>query len=261
MVIVNDAGSYFELIPQHEHARIAALFLEHWKDPALYNGKRWNELLFAVRHHDRAWIPLDAEPLLDSHFKPYSFIDYPEKEKINAYENGIEDVTDKDLYSGLLVSRHYASFFDSSQTVTGRTFLQSERKRQDNIRKELHHPHTEEFHMKVLQFCDDISLYVCMNKPGAAKNEEVSWFKNGFRQRFVFLNNKKIHAHFHTNDTINIEPFPLFSNLEITINGIIIQKQKLVEKGMKKAYRDGKPCVRQFRFVYSNTTEANTNNV
>lgn len=258
VMIVNDADTHVEMIPQHEHARISAALFEKWGDASVYQDVLWNELLVAVREHDRAWIPLDASPLLDKFGKPYSFIDYPEGPKIKAYQHGIESVAEKHIYSGLLVSRHYASFFESSQTESGRRFLQSERqrqqrwrKRQQRWRKKLNDPQTEEFHLKVLQFCDDASLYVCMNKPGAAKHEEISWFKDGFRQQFSFLNNRKIHAHFYTSDTIKMDPFPLLTNLEITINGIVVDKQQIVKKGIKKAYFDGRPCLRNFRFVPS----------
>ncbi|MGY4690058.1 DUF3891 family protein [Salibacterium sp. K-3] len=239
-MIINESNDYYVCIPQHEHARISALIIHHWRDPVVRMDSYWNELVLAVREHDRAWIPLDAAPKADEEGNPFDFTDYPECPKIQAYQKGIVETGDMHCYSGLLVSRHYASFFEHRSAGTGRLFLEQERRRQKKWRRFLNNPETEEEHLKLLQFCDDLSLYACMNRPGAAKSEEVLWFRDGFRQRFAFLNNQTIKARFSGEGSICITPFPLEQQIDITIQGCIVSKMAVLDKGFSNAYQESR---------------------
>lgn len=41
-------------------------------------------------------------------------------------------------------------------------------------------------HYRLLKFCDELSLYVCMNKPGVKKKDEIDLFKDGFEGTEMF---------------------------------------------------------------------------
>lgn len=45
---------------------------------------------------------------------------------------------------------------------------------------------TLEEHYKLLKFCDELSLYACMNEPGVKKNEEIDLFKEGFEGMEIY---------------------------------------------------------------------------
>ncbi|WP_051302340.1 DUF3891 family protein [Salibacterium aidingense] len=248
-MIVNEADAVVELIPQHEHARISAEILKNWKEPGVRANPLWNALWTAVREHDRAWIPLDASPWLNERQIPYSFTHYPEPEKITAYQHGIEAAASLHIYSGLLVSRHYAAFFASSTTEEGQNFFRLEKERQQKLREELGYPAQEEDHLKLLQFCDDVSLYACMNTPGVSKDEEIEWFQNGFRHSFAFLNNETIQARFKTKESIQLHPFPLQTELKCAVHGVKVEKKDITKTTAHKILQNGEPSVRPIRFV------------
>ncbi|MFD2704489.1 DUF3891 family protein [Salibacterium lacus] len=245
-MIINEAEAFYECIPQHEHARISAEIIKRWADEAVKHGPYWNELVPAVREHDRAWIPLDNDPLTDEKGSPYDFTNYPEKPKTEAYQRGILETDRIHRYCGLLVSRHYASFFDTALTETGRRFREQETQRQQTWRKELQEPDTEDSHLKILQFCDDLSLYLCTNTPGASKDKENTWFKNGFRQHFAFLNNETIQAEFNGKQNVSLAPFPMQDALDITIHGRQVLKEEAEEKGFSEAFQKSAAYTRHF---------------
>lgn len=256
-MIVNDRGSYYEWIDQHEHARVSGLLFLDWADPSIGADKEKEVLYHAIRYHDRAWIPLDKKPRWnEKKRRPYSFIDYPEKEKIAAYERGITETGKEHVYSGLLSSRHYTSFFKSPTTPTAKQFVQKEKERQRVLRKEAQVATEKEMlHFKLLQWMDDISLYMCMNEPGATKEEEVSWFRHGFRHTFSFLHDEKIVASFVANDTIEISPYPfLRSGLEIVIETALIDKETVQQRSITAAFSERKSSKRTFQLIAPNET-------
>ncbi|SFP43333.1 DUF3891 family protein [Salibacterium halotolerans] len=245
-MIINEEETFFECIPQHEHARISAEIITLWGGRAAKEDPYWDELAAAVREHDRAWIPLDAAPLADERNRPYDFTNYPEKPKTEAYQRGILEAAGIHRYCGLLVSRHYTSFFEKGLTATGRMFRDQEKERQKKWRRELQEPDNEEHHLALLQFCDDLSLYLCTNAPGASKEEENPWFKNGFRQHFAFVNHETIYAEFSGKEHVFITPFPLQEPLDITIHGRQVLKEELQEKRFSEAFQHSTALTRQF---------------
>ncbi|SDH06003.1 Protein of unknown function [Alteribacillus persepolensis] len=249
-MIVNEYDTYFEMITQHEHARISYEFFKYWGDDAVTRSSLWEALLIAVREHDRSWITLDRHPEINPDTnKPCDFTNYPEKEKLKAYQTGIKTVAEKHPYSGLLNSLHYTSFFtDSTNTEEEAAFLHAEQARQKQLRDALN-PEDEEFHLRLLQFCDDVSLYACLNEPGATKAEELSWFKHGFQHTFSFLQHETVQARFTSAQDIQLTPFPLQSPLHVAIEGTIVYKQDIQAEGIKAAYENGEHTVRKLRFI------------
>ncbi|SFL71907.1 DUF3891 family protein [Salibacterium qingdaonense] len=246
-MIINEEETFYECIPQHEHARISGEIIKRWADEAVRHGPYWNELVLAVREHDRAWIPLDKNPLTDEKGFPYDFTNYPEKPKTEAYQRGVLETAGIHRYCGLLVSRHYAAFFEKALTETGTRFRKQEKDRQQKWRVELQEPDTEDFHLKLLQFCDDLSLYLCTNIPGASKEKENTWFKNGFRQHFDFLNKETIQAEFNGKQNVRVTPFPMQTALDIAIHGRQVLKEEAEEKGFSEAFQKSALHTRHFR--------------
>ena len=64
-------------------------------------------------------------------------------------------------------------------------------------------------HYKLLKFCDELSLYVCMNKPGVKKKDEIDLFKDGFEGTEMFNSEeeKLIQAEWVDEETIRLHHF------------------------------------------------------
>ena len=173
---------------------------------------------------------------------PYSFLDYGEKLKLHFYKLGIEQVDQANSYAAILCSMHYASFYKDCEHEPGKQFYDIEKLRQKHLinKLKIRHERLLNYQLKILRFCDDLSLYVCLNKPGATKEEEVAFFKKGFSNSGVFHKNgaTKITAEYKDNDR-NIMKFnssPFEEPFEIKIPLKRISKKLIKEIGLACAY-------------------------
>ncbi|MGN7312360.1 DUF3891 family protein [Alkalicoccobacillus gibsonii] len=216
-MIIRKQDQMFHCIRQHDHAYISGEIAKHWIEPVS------ESVLTGVYEHDRAWIPLDEKVRVATNQQmPYDFISFPLEWKLAAYTKGVDEVEVHSPYSAFLCSKHYCSFFSGSITSEPGVseFLTHEENRQQSILNTLEvSPSASERSQDftLLQFCDDLSLYICMNPPGIRKSDEVSWFKNGFAQLFPFAP-KGIQAEWKTESEIMLEPFPFKESLTLTFS-------------------------------------------
>ncbi|MDA9555194.1 DUF3891 family protein [Pelobium sp.] len=239
-MIVREAQDNFIFITQHDHAYIAGEFLARLKKdfiPLEY----YESLKFAIHQHDRAWIIPDSTPILnDLTRKPYTFLDYPEKLKLHFYKLGIEQVDQANSYSAILCSMHYASFYQNAEEETEKQFFEREKLRQKHLINKLKIPHDRllSYQLKILQFCDDLSLYVCMNKPGASKDEEADVFKKGFPNSEFFHKNgeTKILASYKDRNVVKFNSSPFEEPFEIKIPAKRVSKKLIEDIGLAEAY-------------------------
>lgn len=108
--------------------------------------------------------------------------DYPSLPKVTHYQYGLDQVEKMNKYAGLLCSMHYYSFgFQDSTDRDCIEFAHHEKCRQKRIRDELNVTNDEAIikQFRLLQLCDRISLYVCLNNPGVSKEQEHPPFKIG----------------------------------------------------------------------------------
>ncbi|MFK3939543.1 DUF3891 family protein [Alkalihalobacillus sp. NPDC078783] len=216
-MIIRKQDKRFDCIRQHDHAYISGEIAKHWIEPVSKSA------LTGIYEHDRAWIPLDEKVRVATDQQmPYDFISFPIEWKLEAYTRGVDEVEVHSPYSAFLCSKHYCSFFSGSITSEPGVadFLAHEEKRQQSILEALEicpsiNERSQDF--SLLQFCDDLSLYVCMNPPGIPKSEEVSWFKNGFAQSFSFAP-KGIQAEWKNESEITLDPFPFKDSLTLTFS-------------------------------------------
>ncbi|MBO8155598.1 MAG: DUF3891 family protein [Bacillaceae bacterium] len=252
-MIVRNKQDFFLLFKQHDHGLASGEMARYWKREFFIRPDLRREVEYATANHDRAWIPLDHLPLWnDSDQKPYSFIDYPLEEKINHYEQGIDEVQDKTNYGAVLCSMHYSSFFpkNSSQAVIS-SFISREISRRERIFDRMITSISDDevaFHFHLLQFCDDLSLYICMNEPGVQKERELSWFRDGFRQKFSFARNGMM-AKWEDRKTISVDPFPFEEAFYVSIPFVKVLKRDIKEKGLDKAYQQGEKGELRVRII------------
>ncbi|OIJ12783.1 hypothetical protein BKP35_09385 [Anaerobacillus arseniciselenatis] len=232
MVVTENDKEKILLFEQHEHAKACGDFAEAWRDEYFIEKKKRDEVVYAIVEHDNGWIELDEKPSLNKKTQmPYSFINYPLKPKLKAYTNGINRVEDIDNYAALLCSLHFSSFFEGYTNGRGEGFLKQERRRQQRLMEKLNINKKDralQFHYELLQFCDNLSLYLCMNTPGVAKKNEVNWFRSGFSQKFAFNQYQTISAHWLDEATVALSDFPFKNEVTVSINYKAIKKNHLI---------------------------------
>ena len=106
-------------------------------------------------------------------------------------------------------------------------------------------------HYRLLKFCDELSLYVCMNKPGVEKKDEIDLFKDGFEgtEMFNSKEEKPIQAEWIDAETIRITPFPFQTEFHTHVKYKTIDKREIEEKGIVKADRESEIKKQTIRFI------------
>lgn len=239
-MIVRETPESFIFISQHDHAHIAGEFFNHLKKDFL-PVDHYESLKFAIEQHDRGWIIPDCEPLWnDKELKPYDFLDYPELLKLHFYRLGIEQIDQANSYAAILCSMHYASFIHSSASAASQAFLEREISRQKYLltKLKIYNDSLIKYQLKFLKICDDLSLYLCLNKPGADKSEEHPFFKDGFAKSEFFSNNGeiKLNASFLNKNTIKFNSSPFEKGFEIKITYQMVPKKHIIKDGLQQAY-------------------------
>ncbi|WP_209123663.1 DUF3891 family protein [Alkalihalobacillus sp. BA299] len=241
-MIIRETNDAFIMIKQHDHAFISGEVAKHFKCDLLKAEHFFDDAIFAAYEHDRSWIGLDETPIWNDQANlPYSFSDFPLLPKIAFYTIGLDEIEKVSPYASLLCSLHYSSFFSHSNDEKGIQFLNAERKRQEKIKgniPDLDHALLLE-HYRLLQFCDDLSLYFCLNELGIKKEQEHPWFINGFSKTELF--NDKIHplfAEWLNPKEITIRTFPFSNEFKVTLKYKTVLKNAIEVMGIAKAYEN-----------------------
>lgn len=240
-MIVVEKESEFIMMTQHDHATLSGDLARELPIAALDEQSKL-DVLFAIYEHDRGWIDLDATPFWnDRDDIPYSFTNFPTVPKLSFYRKGIEEVTQANPYAGLLCSLHYQSFYIKDSSTAGKSFIEHEDDRQLVIKQQLPDQYLNEkelkYHLDLLQFHDNLSLYMCLNTPGISKENEHVWYKNGFVQTFPYLNNQVIHPQWVSSQKIVLDPFPYETTFEVFVPLKHVRKEAVREMGIAEAYK------------------------
>ncbi|QJC51617.1 DUF3891 family protein [Paenibacillus albicereus] len=181
-MIVRDGGDSFVLIRQHDHAAVSEQLARALAPELLPPDSLRAGVVYAAAQHDRGWIELDETPIWnDAAGRPYAFEDYPLLPKIAYYRRGIDEVEAVSPYSALLCSLFYQAFFESLEGEACEAFRSAEQVRQRRLMMNLRaDPERTRLDLLRLQLLDSLSLYVCLNEPGAAGRDEHPWYREGF---------------------------------------------------------------------------------
>lgn len=174
-MIVRKQGDRFVLFRQHDHALVSADFALRLKEIDRFHPSA----VFAIAMHDVGWRLLDREVLWnEEEDRPYSFMDYPLGPKLPAYKAGIDRVAAEDAYAGCLCSMHYASFFEGVSDPAAVRFREEELERQERLKAGMKSEERDGLNrdLRLLKFCDHLSLFVCLNEPG---QNRFPWFREG----------------------------------------------------------------------------------
>lgn len=247
--IIYELDTAFVMTKQHDHAILANLIAEQWKED--YPLKK--EVLFAIEQHDRAWMDIDWSPIWnDVASAPYSFIDYPLSIKLPFYVKGINEVEEVSTYAALLCSTHYTKFFHDGgmnhDLIYG--FVQEERQRQRTLLQKLKETNkfdekAFEYHYKLLKFCDTLSLFICMQEAGVKGEQLHIWFRKGIEQP----DKSKCQTTWINKNTIEIDPFPFYKSFDVAIPMRVVSKERIKKIGIIEAFLQASPIIRYVKIT------------
>ncbi|OAB45909.1 DUF3891 family protein [Paenibacillus glacialis] len=234
------------MFDQHKHGLLAGEFAEVINSTRFRNGKRWEEALYAVKDHDRGWIYLDDNPFWnDTQDTPYTFMDFPVAVKLTFYSKGLDEIQLNSPYAALLCSMHFerllvqANFEHPILTK----YMEQEQERRKRIQIELGITDLTDnneliYDLHVLKFCDDLSLYLCLNEPGVDKEHEFPWWRDGFpvSENFDCTEGEIIQAYWRNSNTVELSPFPFDRELTVELTCRIVSKKDIDKMGITEAY-------------------------
>jgi hypothetical protein len=105
-MIVTEGPQQYRLITQNDHGDLAGQFAAHWGNDKFARLDPYHSMVLAAEAHDNGWWNWDINPSVDEKGVPLAFTQTPRETRSNFYGKGIDGVTDKDLYAGLMVSMH-----------------------------------------------------------------------------------------------------------------------------------------------------------
>ena len=138
---------------------------------------------------------------------------------------------------------HYQSFLTEAKDSASLAFSKQEEHRQNQLRTQLNITSEQDeatlhTHLLMTQFCDSLSLYLCMQEPGTPKEKEFPWFKEGFPEILPFTNGEKIIAEWITSEKVSLHPFPLQSETTVSVSVKEVKKEDIHKHGIAKAYKE-----------------------
>lgn len=247
-MICREQDGAFVMVKQHEHGLLAGEFAKWFKEEHTPAEGRRAEVLRAVSNHDRGWIDLDETPFWnDAEDAPYSFIDFPVVPKLTFYRRGINEVEADTPYGALLCSSHFERLIEVSgeECPELTQYLQDEAERRARIHRELEQskPLGEGelyYDARLLQFCDDLSLFLALSEPGSAESEKHPWFVDGFSgsEEFSFTSGRAIQAEWQDTATLTLTPFPFTKEIEVSFKLRRVSRKDIEHKGIALAYKE-----------------------
>lgn len=237
-MIIRERQDEFIFIEQHNHALVSGELAKQWRKDLLSASSLPQSVIYAIEHHDAGWVPADKEPFWnDAKGMPYSFIDFPAPTKTLLYTYGIDEVQKTDAYAALLCSEHYVRFLQQEESESAKHFVQQEQKRQESILSSLPSFYEEQFdyHYALLQFCDNLSLFLCLNEPG--KNTHPFFTKGiPLPSTLPHFSQEKMAVTWVDQQRIALKEFPFENTFTITYDFKQIPKFQIEKSGLLNSY-------------------------
>jgi hypothetical protein len=173
-MIIRERPDSYVIIRQHDHGQLSGRFGFYWDE----SPRPFEQTIYAITNHDLGWQFLDRAVRWDEATgRPYSFTNYPTEPKLRAYKEGLRLL--RNPYSTCLCSMHYASLVQGSEDAVEVRFRELELRRQEKLKGRMSAEELDnlDHNFRLLQLCDNLSLFVCLNEPGS---NDHPWYKNGF---------------------------------------------------------------------------------
>lgn len=110
MMVCGYDESRLLLVLQVDHSRVAGLIAAHWGNGDFARLSPYAAMTLAAQEHDNGWWDWEMKPTLNDRGYPPDYIGsirhLGQSTWLNFYRNGIQRVTSRDPYAGLMVSMH-----------------------------------------------------------------------------------------------------------------------------------------------------------
>lgn len=214
-LIIRDNGVFFTLIRQHDHGLLSGEIASHWGNQDFSRPR--DKLILTASLHDLSWIENDAVlHWNEKENKPYDFTSLPFKVRLPMYKKGLDLTERLHPYGSLLTSKHYCSFFTKGENRDVDEFLEKEEVRQERLKSSFFEEPLEK-DLRDLQTWDNLSLYLCLNRPGVAKENEHPWFKEGIQAFNKNGESVTLHLRWLNERTVTLNPFPFSESWSTTL--------------------------------------------
>lgn len=237
-LIIRERNDEFIMIKQHDHAQLSHIFYNHLRNEFLPNNKFKDSIGLAIKLHDCGWIPFDETPFWnDISNSPYTFTEFPTIPKTVLYKHGIDQVENKDPYAALLCSEHYIKFLERSNDEFAKEFVHNEKKRQQNLQKKLNLDNGQWLHdYDILQFFDNLSLFVCLNEPGTTQENIHYFFTNGIKLPGNFNLKDSLSPTWTSPDEIMLNHSLFTDNITFVLQQTTVSKSSISDSGLLNTY-------------------------
>jgi len=241
-MIIREREADFVMIEQKNHAQFAGDVMDQWKTN-LFKGERLRKSVdYAIRMHDYGWENLDKSPFWNDKKKaPYSLFDFPKAPKTIFYTYGIDEVEKVDAYAALLCSRHYSQFFLKDTLKESHLFLEREEERKKRIIADLGEFDQQlfDFHYALLALGDTLSVFACINEPGATEETSHPFFKKGLALAAELgLKETIMKPSWSDEHTIVLDVFPFEKTINSRLIQKVVSKAVIQEKGLLDSYEE-----------------------
>ncbi len=216
-MIVRERPDSFVLVEQHQHGLASGEFARHWRAERPLGGAT----IYAISNHDVGWRELDATVHWNEETgRPYSFLDFPAEPKLRAYTHGLDYVHERSPYAACLCSMHYGSFVRNVSGEPEVSFREAEAERRRGIEATLSGEELAslEYDFRLLQLCDDLSLFVCLNEPG---RNDHPYYRDGFG----FMGTRLAPV-WEDERTLRLEPNPFSEPFEISVPFWVVRRDR-----------------------------------
>lgn len=242
-MIIREQDAHIVMIEQDDHAHISEVMIRKWRTIFFENDPYEKAVLYAIRNHDYGWKAFDQQPFWnDQAGLPFDFTTFPHRPKTILYAKGVDDVQAVEPYAAALCSAHYMSFMERSPRKDVQRYLNKERDRIDTILSSIPEITKDMFqtHLAMLQFADNISLYVCVNDPGVSKEHEHAFFKKGIpiSTAIPSIEHSVVDAHWIDAHTISLKGLPYVPSFHVDVPYKSVEKYSIASKGMIKSYEE-----------------------
>lgn len=239
-MIIREREDAFVMIEQDHHAFISGKLYDYIQNMfPLHDNYVRESVRSAIYQHDIGWAPFDASPIWnDEQQQPFDFITMPNAIKSVLYKNGVDIVEKDNPYAALLCSYHYIRFLQNSPDYYSKEFVQSEKLRQKDIIQAIKQFNQADFltYYELIQFFDNLSLYICLHELNPSKDEIHFFFKNGIQLPKLY-GGGSLHINWSDHD-ITLDTQLFTKPVPINLQQKIVQKSSIYQQGILDAWHD-----------------------
>src|SRR4051812_18654497 len=104
-------------------------------------------------------------------------------------------------------------------------------------------------HLNILKWCDNLSLYLCLNETSAKMEKKYPFFLNKIYPTFSFTNDLPIQVHWADQETLSLSMSPLEKEVQVQFVFKEVKKEDIIANKLKTAYTNTHNSIRNLRII------------